>query len=372
MPTDVFHLCRLCSPCTHWGRASAWVALLAVGCGLFGCGAPGIRPSSLPPDLLAKRRQSVANLNLASVAVPGAADAQIAPGDLLEVTIASGRAGEEPQPSAARVADDGTVDVLLVGPVPVAGLEATAAEQAITRASVERGIYRRPHVSVDLKAKAVHRVTVLGAVDSPGVHELSRTNCNLVAALAAAGGLTDEAGPVVEVVRQPVMGPSYQSAVAQGVQQVSYQRPGATPAHTQRIDLTSGGTATCQLADRDVVVVKQRDKEMIYVAGLVKSPGQFELPTDQQLRLLDAIALAGGLDSPVADQVLVVRNMPGRTDPTPISCSVAAAKRSGAENLVLAPGDAISVEQTPATAVVDTFRDLFRMTFGIAGRSTVF
>ena len=331
----------------------------------------------MPPNLLAPSRTNRSQLNLAGVATPGIADSQIAAGDLLEITLASGREGEGLKPTLARVADDGAVDVPLVGAVQVAGLEATAAELEITRASVERGIFRRPHVAVEIKTKAVNRITVLGAVGEPGVHEVSRTNSNLVAALASAGGLNEDAGTVVEIVRQPQL--TAQVPAGDGVQQASYRaggQPGgslvASP-QTQRIDLANASAApSCTLGDRDVVVVKPRDKEMIYVAGLVKKPGQFEMPVDRDVRLLDAIAMAGGLDSPVADRVLVVRNVPGRPEPMPIRCSVAAAKRVGSENLVLAPGDAVSIEQTPATAVVDTFRQLFRMSFGIARTSTIF
>ncbi|MAT71675.1 MAG: hypothetical protein CMJ58_19385 [Planctomycetaceae bacterium] len=353
-------------------RATA-ARLLAVVL-LAGCGTPGVRPSALPPELLARPRQSRAKLNLAGVAAPGSADAQIAAGDLLEVTISSGREGEEHDPVVARVGEAGAVDIPLVGPVAVAGMEATAAEQAISQASIQRGIYVRPHVAVELRSKAVNHVTVLGAVDAPGVHELSRTNCNLVAAIAAAGGLNDEAGTIVEIVRQSSLGARVAASAAAGdsVQLASYQ-PQPAAARTQRIDLTNSAAAPgCQLGDRDVVVVKPRDKEMVYVAGLVQKPGQFEMPEETELRLLDAIAMAGGLDSPVADEVLVVRNIPGRPNPVPIRCSIAAAKRSGSENLILSPGDAVSVEQTPATVVVDTFRNLFRMTLGVANNASLF
>ncbi|MBX3435364.1 MAG: SLBB domain-containing protein [Pirellulales bacterium] len=369
---------RIC----HRNGGSAWqfAALAAVWAG---CGAPGIRPASLPPELLAAPRNSRATINLASVATPGVADSNIAPGDLLELTITSGRDGEQPQPTLARVGDDGRVDVPLVGLVPVAGLEAAMAELAVGQAAVDRGIYRRPHVAVELKSKSVNHVTVLGAVTTPGVHEISRTNCNLVAAIAAAGGLNEEAGTIVEIVRQPklIAGEPALHADAglqdEGIQQASYRAGGAaglaTAPRTQRINLSNPAAVPgCVLGDRDVVVVKPRDKDMIYVAGIVKQPGQFEMPEDRELRLLDAVALAGGLDSPVADQVLVVRNVPGRPDPVPIRCSIAAAKRQGSENLVLAPGDAISIEQTAATAVVDVFRNIFRMSFGLTRNASFF
>jgi hypothetical protein len=38
----------------------------------------------------------------------------------------------------------------------------------------------------------------------------------------------------------------------------------------------------------------------------------------------------------------------------------------------LGAGDVVSIEQTPATAVVDTFIKLFRISFGMASNATLF
>jgi polysaccharide export outer membrane protein len=149
---------------------------------------------------------------------------------------------------------------------------------------------------------------------------------------------------------------------------------GAAQPQTVHVDL-AGAAPTLgdyRLGDRDMVVAPPREKEMIFVTGLVTKPGQFELPPRQDMRLLDAVAMAGGVSVPVADKVLVIRRAPGRPEPVPIAASLSAAKRNGRENLLLGPGDVVSVEQTPATAVVDTFMKLFRMSFGVASSATMF
>ena len=46
-----------------------------------------------------------------------------------------------------------------------------------------------------------------------------------------------------------------------------------------------------------------------------------------------------------------------------IELSLSAAKHSGHENLRLAPGDVVSVEQTPATVALDAIKDLIH--FGV-------
>jgi polysaccharide export outer membrane protein len=78
---------------------------------------------------------------------------------------------------------------------------------------------------------------------------------------------------------------------------------------------------------------------------------------DQELRLLDAIALAGGCSLGVADKIHIVRQVPNRADPVLIETSIKEAKRDGAANILLAAGDVVSVEETPVTFVVGTIRD---------------
>ena len=105
-----------------------------------------------------------------------------------------------------------------------------------------------------------------------------------------------------------------------------------------------------------VVVVLEKAQQSVSVIGLVQRPGNYELPTDETLRLLDAIALAGGLRVSVANRVQVIRRVPDREEPVVIQASLRTAKRDGQENLVLAAGDIVSVEETPTTFVVETIR----------------
>ena len=111
-----------------------------------------------------------------------------------------------------------------------------------------------------------------------------------------------------------------------------------------------------------MVHVAKRTLKAVYVQGLVRKPGEFDYPLNQELRVLDALALAGGVSSPVADEVLVLRQPPRQTEPIRISLSIRAAK-GGSDNLRLAPGDTVMVEQTLATALVDTVQTFFRVGF---------
>lgn len=350
-----------------------------------GCQRSRYRASALPTEFRAAARPAKQEINLANIASPGVSESLVGPGDLLQVQLDSGRDDLHPEPFTTRVADDGTADIPLVGQVPVAGLEPMQASRNIAAAAIQRGVYRRPHVSLKIEAKAVHQITVLGAVEEPGVKEIARSGSNLVQALAAAGGLTDEAGEVVEIIRQPPLttasSASSDSAAPTSptadIQQATHRSPtGLAPdgARTMQIDLTSATTQTndYRLRDRDVVMVRPREQQFVYVSGLVNQPGQFEIPHRKELRLLDAITLAGGMSSPAADKILLIRRPPGNSKPIQIQASAVQCKRNGDANLLLMPGDAINVERTPATVVVDTFMHLIRVSVGVAGRATIF
>ncbi len=351
-----------------------------------GCGSTGIQASRLPGNFQASSREHSSVMDFSRVSSVGTSDSTIGPRDLLKITVASGRDQEKPEPVMVRVAQNGTVDVPLIGVTKVAGMEAHVAGQTIAQAGIERQIYVRPYVTVEIDSKAVRSVTVLGAVQEPGVHELPYGNCNLVTALAAAGGLSEDASTEVEIIRQPTENHSGLAGdpLVSGndnVQLASYQsnhsqagnHGRSRPLQVMRMDLSEGQTQThadTRLVDRDVVKIIPRAEEMVFVTGLVRSPGQYEMPLDQDVHLLDAIAMAGGQSSPVADKLLIIRRVKDQPQPIVINASLSAAKRNGRENIRLAPGDTVSIEQTPTTVVVDTFRQIFRVSFGVASRVT--
>jgi polysaccharide export outer membrane protein len=305
-------------------------------------------------------------------------------GDVLEVTVTAGYSKEESEPTPVRVADDGLATIPLVGRVPLAGLEPEGAEQAIAAAAVGRGVFRNPSVTVVMKHQRVNKVTVIGAVEKPGTYELPRNSSHLLAALVAAEGLSKEAGTGVEIRRPgerlltppsamqnpdgtPSAGP--QIAPASFEQPVTVDRP-ATVTKVNLASATDSNNAGYTLDDGDVVMVERRDPKPLHVIGLVNKPGQFELPANQEVHMLDALALAGGVNSQVADKIHVIRRMPGEDQPIVIEISLEEARTTGKGNVRLAAGDVVSVEQTTSTIVLGAIKDFLR--FGFAASVPMF
>jgi polysaccharide export outer membrane protein len=188
--------------------------------------------------------------------------------------------------------------------------------------------------------------------------------------------LTDEAGPEVEIRRAggrgnpggPRLRPPHLAARPTGEGELvahEEREPGQPQPAIVRVNLTAADGASpgsYELQPGDVVHVAKRALKPVYVLGLVHKPGEFPYPLSQELRVLDSLALAGGVSNPVADQVIVIRQLPGESAPISIAVGIQRAK-AGQDNLRLAPGDTVIVEQNAATAVVDIVSTFFRIGF---------
>lgn len=323
--------------------------------------------AELPTGLRVSGPTSTQSVDLSTIARHSINADLIYPGDVLDVTVATGIEDEEPQSWPLRVTDEGMIDVPLVGQIRVAGVTLVDAENEIRRASVSREIYRSPHVAVLMRDRRKIRVRVVGAVETPGVYDLPAAGSDLLAALVAAGGLNDDAGTLVEIRHPNATQAAYPGNGQSGVVLASFVETPDRPERVVRIDLANEETSSSQkdlhVEDGTVVMVMEKPSHSVSVIGLVQRPDNYDLPADETLRVLDAIALAGGRTVSIADNVQVIRRTSPDEDPIVISVSVKQAKQDGSENLTLAPGDIVSVEETPVTFVVQTVRNFIRFGF---------
>ena len=357
--------------------AAAFVMISAVA----GCGRGGHLYSahSLPVELQVAKSENAQTIDLSKLASYSMSNELIDRGDVLNIAVAAGYGAEKVDNMPVRVGDDGIANIPVIGRIGLAGVELQAAEQVIATAAIERGLYRNPSVTVTMNKRRTNRITVIGAVEKPDVYELPRGASTLLAAIVAAGNLSKEAGTGVEISRPARGSPGAepeQDRMAGRPQLTSYSPEGAQPTARPlgqpvsfKIDLVSAaqqGDGGPLLEDGDVVQIERRDPQPVHVIGLVMKPGQFELPVNQDMHLLDVLAMAGGVSLNVADKIHIIRNMPGREQPAVIKVSLRDAKSGSSANLRLAPGDVVSVEDTPVTVVVDSIRTFFRVGFSSA------
>lgn len=364
------------------------VACSLIGLVLSGCATTGqhYTHQNVPAKLLAGKRDNVQTLDLTRLAKASSNSDVIDRGDVIEVSISAGLDEKDTITLPVRVNDQGNANLPEIGQIELAGLEMEAAEAAIVAACIERQLYLRPNVTVTMKRQRMNRVMVVGAVKKPDVYELPRGRSDLLAAIVAAGGLEEDAGTNVEV-RNPRRAGGLRSApVASGggpgIDTVGHSNTLFPPdlvtagigegtgteitpvvdadgkMESYTVDLVSAtktGRGGYAIEDGGVVSIEKRDPEPLHVIGLVRKPDRYDFPIAEDLRVTDAVALAGGTSLALADKVFVVRRVPESSETAVIQVSLREAKRNSQANLRLEPGDVVSVENTPATVLYEAF-----------------
>ncbi len=330
---------------------------------------------SMPRSLRLTAQSNPQEADLSRLASATGGSQTIGRGDVLEVSIAASLSKDDQFKMSVRVADNGTATLPDIGPVSLAGVEPQAAEALIAQEAVTKGFYRNPTVTVSYLSRKMNRVRVLGAVKEPSTYELPPGESDVVSAIAAAGGLAENAGENVEI-RNPNHGSSGRRPVVAGDPSTPYSTVSATAPEngmkSYTINLVSAakaGTSTYVIEDGGVVMVEKRDPAPIKVGGLVHKPDEYDFPVGKDLTVLGAISLAGGTSNQLADKVFVIRPLVNSKDPAVIQVSLRKAKKMGRENILLGPGDIVWVEQTSGTVFMEALQ-LIR--FGVSGSAPLF
>ena len=348
----------------NWRRLGT-IASLAMLCMSIGCRSTNndrtILAKDLPIEFRASNQAPNPQLDLSFLASRSINTDLIYPGDVLEVAVITGAEETPPDPLPYRVSPNGTLDLPILGSVPVSGLSLTGAEERLQQHAIANRIYRDPKISVLLKERKTDTIRVVGAVEEPGDYEIPRAGSDLLAAITAAGGLAKTAGQDIEI--------RHRSLADGGIAQTAHADGTVSPGQSVHVDLRQpmvGQSNDLSLRDGSVVMVKEHRPSTIYVHGLVPHDGEFDLPKDEPLRVTQAVALAGGRELEFADKVHVTRFVEGYPEPLVVEVSMKEAKSNRASNLVLLPGDVVSVEETPTTFTIDFLRNFFRVGFSSA------
>ena len=353
--------------------AMMFLALAVATAGGCAAGPRAYRHGNLPAAYAASSADTVDTIDLSRLTTSSVDSNLIDSGDLLEVSIRTPVDEKIPEPAHFRVDSNGMVSVPPIGEVAVAGLPPEAAEAALATAGIQRQMYvRRPHVTVKIEEKKVNRVLVVGELEKPGEVALRCGGSTLLAAIVAAGGLTEEASLDVEIRRparrrMPPGALTGHSLAPGNVKQASYEVAAAGEAKSEKVNLLQAVNHADQgyhLNDGDVVHVGKRPPRLIHVIGLVNQPGEYEIKPNEEVRLLDAMSKAGWRKLPIADKVSVYRQVPDEEDPIRILASVREANKNGAANIPLMPNDVVWVEETAATVAFETLKTFFRVSVG--------
>ena len=244
-------------------------------------------------ELKSSRRAATASRSVDSAIDRSASAIRIGPGDLLELKVF----GAPELGSTVRVSGAGEINVALIGTIKTAGLTPEQAQTEIERRLRDGGYLRDPHVDILVKEFASQGISVLGEVTHPGLYPLLGSP-RLLDAIAAAGGTTARAGKTVLVTRRNDLDAPQKVLLSLSAEQVS----------THDIELRPG----------DTVVVSRTG--IVYVSGDVHTPGGFVMDQNENLTVLQALALAQGLN-PTASlgRARIIRRHEGTLKESPVA-----------------------------------------------------
>jgi polysaccharide export outer membrane protein len=187
-----------------------------------------------------------------------------------------------------RVSESGTVNLPVLGDVPVLGKTSPEIAQLLKKL-LEDKYMQRASVDVQVIEFRSRPISVIGAVKQPGNLPFSG-RWTLLEALTAAGGLTENHSNVAYVLRRADNGLSDQVAI-------------------DLDDLLVRGNQNVNIPifANDLINVPVTVEVTVYCLGEVAKPGALLFKSNERITLLAAIAHAGGLSERASSKILIKR-----------------------------------------------------------------
>lgn len=242
------------------GALTGWLPRLLVTCCLIA--APAISAVAADPASQSAAAEAGETSQRAPLLILGV-------GDAVSVQVY----GRPELATTTYISDDGSIPVPLAGDVQVAGQSPSKAAQSIATAFRQRDLLVNPQVTLFLVESRSQQVSVLGAVAEPGRFVVV-SNTTVLDVLAQAGGITEEGGGTVVVMRPDESGELTRHTVnLQGLGQQSQEGPPLT------------------LRGGDSIFVPTAEQFSIY--GEVNQPNIYRL--EPGMTVVEAITRGGGV-----------------------------------------------------------------------------
>lgn len=232
--------------------------------------------------------------------------------------------------SKVRVTAQGEITFPLVGAVKVKGLTVSEVESRLAQL-LEADYLVNPKVSVFIEKYHVKKVSVLGAVEKPGVYELSSEKPSTVLeAIAMAGGLSKNA-----------------SLADARIMRVEGGKEETIPVDLTAITKYSEKQRDIALRAGDVVFVPEGYYQ-IFVLGAVEKPGSYELSKEKPTTALEAIAMAGGFSKVAAqnDTKVIRKDANGSEETIRVRAADITQKGEKDKDIPLQPKDVVFVPES--------------------------
>jgi polysaccharide export outer membrane protein len=298
-------------------------------------------PPTAPGQTTQDNHQRLEPLGVAPGAQTGAVQVpvqvneyRIGPEDLLDISVF-----EAPELNcSARVSAGGEISMPLLGVVKAIDLTPRELETVLNEL-LRRSYMKDPHVGVTVREMQSHTVSVVGAVKNPGVFQI-RGSRSLLEIISLAGGLEDDAGGTLQVLRGAGL-PAKAQPAAESETTIEVSLKDLLNFHDPRFNVS--------VYPGDIVKVNRAG--IVYVIGAVRKPGGFVVRNNENISALQALALAlaEGLTSTSAkSKARIIRTNPGTGERSEIPLDFGKIMASKVPDPILYPRDIIFVPSSAA------------------------
>ena len=249
---------------------------------------------------------------------------RIGPKDLLEIAVF-----DLPELNqTVRVSEDGSISLPLLGRVMIEGLTKEEVEKKLA-GLLEEKYLRQARVTIFIREYQSNRVSIIGAVGKPGMYELIGS-VSLLEMVSQAGGLTDQAGRELYILREGENGTQTKLAI-----------------DLNDLIINNNQKLNIPLMPKDVINIPIDQIISVFVFGAVRNPGALQAKMSKKITLLQAIAQAGGTAEGASKSGIVIKRKDHRTGKeTNISVNLKDIIKGKKPDVELQEGDVVYVPES--------------------------
>ena len=294
-----------------------------------------LSPQPAAPVLISASNQPEESLNSSYTPGPDGHDPHsylLGADDTLVVQVLE---GGESSTQSVTVGMDGEVNLPFVGRLQVVGLTAKQLEGELEKRL--KAYIRDPQVAVSVTEFRSQAISILGAVQSPGVHQL-RGEKTLLEVLSVAGGTRQDAGHRIKITRRLDWGriplPTAKDDPTGGFS--------VAEVDIKQIMEAENPAENIRVMPHDVISVPRAN--MVYVIGQVGRSGGYILSERKTISVLEVLALAGGLaGNAKPKQARILRPQQGSDERIQIPINLQAVMQGKVEDAFLQAEDILFV-----------------------------
>ena len=250
-------------------------------------------------------------------------DYRIGPKDLLDISVF----GLDELTKTVRVSEDGKISLPLIGEIEVKGITKTDLEKKLSQLLEEKYL-QNPQVTVFIREYQSKRVSVLGAVSNPGPYELLGRQ-TLLQIISQAGGITNESGKEIIVIREVEVGVSTSLKIS-----------------IDDLFLKGDARLNIPLQPNDIVNITIDRIVNIYVFGQVRRPGALGVRRSNIPTLLQAIGQAGGFSERASKRGVLIKRIDDDGKEVKIKVNVKSIIKGKKKDIQLLENDVVIVPET--------------------------